>query len=87
MAELLFKQGQVVKALGIYRSLVRQRPDDEALFRRLNELEQQLAIQRGGRMSFREQLQRIMDEVSWRCSRELSWVSTGSRSIRLSSLE
>jgi len=62
MAELYVSQGHRDQAVEIYRRLARARPDDHSIARRLAELEG------GGRaagenMSFREQLQHIVDAV------------------------
>ena len=63
MAELFIKQGQPSRALGIYRKVVRDRPDDKVARRRLRELETSLARDRRLPMTFREQMQHIVESV------------------------
>jgi predicted regulator of Ras-like GTPase activity (Roadblock/LC7/MglB family) len=59
MAELFLKQGQAGRALAIYRKLASERPDDPEVRRRLDEI----LAERGGAMSFHEQLQNIIDST------------------------
>ncbi len=66
MAELYLKQGHSARALAIYRRVVRERPEDAGAARRLAEIEATLvssASERGKPMSFREHIQRIVDQV------------------------
>jgi hypothetical protein len=63
MAELFLKQGQPERAIAIYRHVVRERPDDAKARTRLAELEQQSQQKEGGSMSFRDHIQRIVDQT------------------------
>src|SRR5689334_16275572 len=64
MAELYVRQGNAARAVGIYRKVVRERPEDTAAARRLRELEGQVARKHGDRpMTFREHMQRIVESV------------------------
>lgn len=62
MAELFYKQGNTARAVGIYRKVVRERPHDYAVARRLRELEH-LTRRPGETMTFREHMQRIVEAV------------------------
>ena len=69
MAELFVKQGNPSRAIGIYRKVLQDNPDDPSALRRLRELEDAIAQQRsptgakGERMTFREHMQRIVQSV------------------------
>ncbi|MFC1611614.1 tetratricopeptide repeat protein [Myxococcota bacterium] len=63
MAELFLKQGQLGRALAIYRRLAQERPDDPEITRRRADIEAEMASKAGGPMSFHEQIQRIVDNV------------------------
>lgn len=63
MAELFLRQGNPERALAIYRRVVHERPDDQTAARRLAEIEAELATSRGEPMSFREHIQRVVDQV------------------------
>ncbi len=62
MAELYAQQGQVDRAVGIYRKVVAQHPHDTQARKRLSELESQPASE-GAAMSFREHMQKIVESV------------------------
>ncbi len=61
MAELFLKQGQLARALAIYRKLAKERPDDPGIRRRLAELEGNNRT--GETMGYHEQIQNIVDSV------------------------
>jgi hypothetical protein len=62
MAELFLKQGHLRRAVGIYRKVVRERPDDSTVQQRLAELEAALAQEQPGvSMSFREHMKRVVE--------------------------
>ncbi len=66
MAELYWKQGQPERAIAIYRHVVRERPDDTQARARLTELETAHTASTGTKektMSFREHIQRIVEQV------------------------
>ncbi len=65
MAELFVKQGHLRRAVGIYRKVARDRPDDASVRQRLDELEQELERKepRGAGMSFRDHMKRVVDET------------------------
>ncbi len=69
MAELYLEQGHAQQALEIYERLVGRNPEDKRLVRRLAELRASVGgtpagdYDRGGAMSFRENLQRVVDSV------------------------
>ncbi len=62
MAELFYRQGHLRRALAIYREVARTSPNDE-VSRRLAELEAEDKKQQGERMSFREHMQRIVEQT------------------------
>ena len=62
MAELYAQQGHLDRAVGIYRKLVAQRPDDAQARQRLAELEGK-PPREGAAMSFREHMQKIVESV------------------------
>jgi len=62
MAELMLAQGHPAEALRIYRQVVGANPDDQAAKRRLAVLESELG-RAGGKMSFRDHIQQIVDNV------------------------
>ena len=62
MAELYVQQGQVDRAVGIYRKVVAQHPHDIPARKRLSELEGQPPSE-GVAMSFREHMQKIVESV------------------------
>lgn len=63
MAELFCKQGNPGRAVGIYRKVVLDRPNDATAARRLRELEAQVAPRYGAAMTFREHMQHIVNSV------------------------
>ncbi len=63
MAELFIKQGQVDRAIGIYRKLVAQNPRDASARARLEELEPHHPVTNGETMTFREHMQQIVESV------------------------
>lgn len=62
MAELYVQQGQVERAVGIYRKVVAQHPHDAQARKRLSELEGEPPSE-GAAMSFRDQIQKIVEAV------------------------
>jgi len=63
MAELFAKQGHPDRAADIYRKMVRDDPSNAHAKQRLGELEGVPSTTPGGPMSFREQIQRIVDST------------------------
>lgn len=63
MAELYLEQGHISAALKIYRDLVRDNPNDPSTAQRLAEIEASVQPQGDTTMSFRENLQRVLDSV------------------------
>jgi predicted regulator of Ras-like GTPase activity (Roadblock/LC7/MglB family) len=66
MAELYWQQGQPERAIAIYRHVVREKPDDAQARARLAELEAAQTGKAGEKdktMSFREHVQRVVEQV------------------------
>ena len=63
MAELFLRQGHPERAVAIYRKLSREHPENVETARRLKEIEADVAARQGDSMSFRDHLQRIVDNV------------------------
>ena len=63
MAELYLQQGQLARAIAIYRKVVRDQPADNGALDRLSELEGTLALKRGAEMVFAEQTRGFAGKV------------------------
>ena len=68
MAELFFKQGHLGRALGIYRHVVREHPENLEATARLRELEEidakkRQTGKRGSTMGYREEIERVVKQT------------------------